>query len=48
MRIHQEKYIQVYIDYLIEYVRVLDLLDMRVTEYEMIIYETIHIPTRGE
>ena len=41
MGVHQEKYIQVYIDYLIEK-------NVRVPEYEMIIYETIHILTRGE
>ena len=38
----QDYFIRIYssiFDYLIEYVRV---------TYEMIIYETIHIPTRGE
>ena len=41
MRIYKEKYNQVHIDYLIE-------INVRVTEYEMITYETIHIPTGGE
>ena len=40
MIIHQEEYIQVHIDYLLNH--------LRLTEYEMITYETIHIPTRGE
>ena len=40
MRINKENYVQVYL--------IISLNNVKVTGYEMIIYETIHIPTRGE
>ena len=40
MRINKENYVQVYL--------IISLNIVKVTGYEMIIYETIDIPTRGE